>query len=71
LLAICPLGRNLGEFHVLYKKDKHQQLRLSVILPRAVAKSHLVYYDEWATSLRGPMKLDPVTKNWRREITSF
>ncbi|KAF5247983.1 hypothetical protein FANTH_6264 [Fusarium anthophilum] len=71
LLVIRPLWRNNGEFHVLYKYDEHRPLRLSMKLPRALADSHLVYYDEWATSLKGPMKLDSVTKGWRRDITSF
>ncbi|KAF5540441.1 hypothetical protein FMEXI_8400 [Fusarium mexicanum] len=71
LLVIRPLWRNNGEFHVLYKYDEHRPLRLSMKLPRTLADSHLVYYDEWATSLKGPMKLDSVTKGWRRNITSF
>ncbi|KAF4497252.1 hypothetical protein FAGAP_6603 [Fusarium agapanthi] len=62
LLVIHPLGRNHGEFHFLYKYDEHRPLRLSMKLPRALADSHLVYYDEWATSLKGPTKLYSVTK---------
>ncbi|KAF5695304.1 hypothetical protein FGLOB1_14057 [Fusarium globosum] len=60
LLVIRPLWRNKGEFHVLYKNDEHQPLRLSMRLPRQWADSHMVYYDEWATSLRGPLKNEQV-----------
>ncbi|KAF5625880.1 uncharacterized protein FTJAE_9863 [Fusarium tjaetaba] len=62
LLVIRPLWRNNGEFHVLYKNDEHRPIRLSMKLPRASADSHLVYYDEWTTSLKGPMKLNSVPK---------
>ncbi|KAG5750250.1 hypothetical protein H9Q69_001057 [Fusarium xylarioides] len=67
LFVIRPLWRNNGEFHVLYKNDDHRPVRLSMKLPRALADSHLVYYDEWTTSLKGPMKLDSVPK----KMTSF
>ncbi|PNP84891.1 hypothetical protein FNYG_01715 [Fusarium nygamai] len=67
LLVIRPLWRNNGEFHVLYKNYEHRPLRLSMKLPRASADSHLIYYDEWTTSLKSPMSLDSVPK----KITSF
>ncbi|KAF5606097.1 hypothetical protein FPCIR_198 [Fusarium pseudocircinatum] len=67
VFIIRPLGRNNGEFRVLYKNDEHRPLLLSMKLPRASADSHLIYYDEWTTSLKGPMKLDSVPK----KITSF
>ncbi|EWG42917.1 hypothetical protein FVEG_04603 [Fusarium verticillioides 7600] len=65
LLFIRPPWRNNGEFHVLYKNDEHRPLRLSMKLLRTSAD--LIYYDEWTTSPKGPMKLDSVPK----KIISF
>ncbi|KAF5971362.1 hypothetical protein FCOIX_9910 [Fusarium coicis] len=56
LLFIRPLLRNNGEFHVLYKNVEHRPLRLSMKLLRTSAD--LIYYDEWTTFPKGPMKLD-------------